>query len=203
METRFHSGHFRKLNHRAVAEDCRVQENRETWILSPDGAETDCWAVGQTSMVGGHSLTLTNLFQIVTGCCLFFVCMRWSPVLAIVLTLLTTPATIRTGLVSRRYQEAGLEFHWGRRVWAFCESLMIMWMTMALALVTFVFISLTFGLICILVTSATPSGTDLMRDIGFIGTLGGTIWGGAGAIMSLSVSQRFWVLPPVSQATGD
>ena len=172
-----------------------MKQNRDLWGLTAEGAEMDRLAVGRPELAPSHALTLSNLFQIVTGCCLFFVCMRFSPLLAIGLTLFATPAVIRTGLVSRRFRESGQDFIWPQRALAFGQSLLIVWMTLALALVTFVLISITFGLICVLVTSATPSASDLMRDVGFIGTLGGTIWGGAGAIMSLSLSQKLWILP--------
>lgn len=142
-----------------------------------------------------QSMTITNLFQIVTGCALFFACMRFSPVVAIVLTIFLTPAIIRTGLVGQRRRVQGHSFSMWSRTLAFGESLFIMLVTLLMGLAVFALISLGFGLICIGITAMSGSATDLLRDVGFIGTLGGTIWGSAGAVLSLNWTHKMWTIP--------
>ncbi|MEL7500126.1 MAG: hypothetical protein AAFN77_21175 [Planctomycetota bacterium] len=145
--------------------------------------------------LGRNTISLVHVFQIVTGCGLFFACMRYSPFAAIVLTIIVTPAIIRTGLIAQRFRESGGMFDLRKRLRTFAGSLAVTLMTLLTCFSVFVLVSLAFGLICVGITIATMSATDLLADIGFIGTLGGTIWGAAAAVLSLTWTERLWRIP--------
>ena len=74
----------------------------------------------------------------------------------------------------------------------FAVSIVVVVSTFLCAALTFVVVSISFGLICVLISSVTLSSVDLIRDIAFIGVLGGSIWGIAAAVMSLSWTHRMW-----------
>lgn len=144
---------------------------------------------------GQNTITLVHLFQIVTGCGVFFACMRWSPMLAIALTVLFTPAIIRTGLIAQKFDREQIVFGWTSRIRAFSGSVVVTLVTMFTSFLVFLLVSISFGLICVAITYATVSANDLLKDIGFIGTIGGTIWGFAAAVLSLTLTQSLWKLP--------
>ena len=142
-----------------------------------------------------HSMTIVNLFQILTGCGLFFACMRISPLAAILLTIVSTPAIIRTGLISQRFRDKKIAFGLRDRFQAFGASLGVTLVTMLTSFMVFLIVSVAFGFLCMGIMMMTLSAHDLLADIGFIGTLGGTIWGAAAAMLSLTWTQRLWRLP--------
>ncbi len=74
----------------------------------------------------------------------------------------------------------------------FALSIAVVVYTFLLAALTFVVVSISFGLICVLISSVTLSSVGLIQDIAFIGVLGGSIWGIAAAVMSLSWTHRMW-----------
>ena len=144
-----------------------------------------------------NTITLVHVFQIVTGCCLFFACMRVSPLLAIVLTIIITPAIIRTGMMTNQLRNANLRVEYRDRFRFFMGSIVISLMTIGTGLLVFLIVSACFGLICVAIAFATMRTTDLLADVGFIGTLGGTIWGSAAGLLSLSWTQMLWRLPSI------
>lgn len=139
-----------------------------------------------------NTLTLVHVFQIVTGCALFFACMRLSPVLAIALTVLFTPAIIRTGVITNQLRANGVSFGFRKRIEIFFASMGVNLMTLVTCFAAFLFVSVSFGLFCVVFAFATMRTSDLLADVGFIGTLGGTIWGSAAALLSLTWTQRLW-----------
>lgn len=140
---------------------------------------------------GNATITLVCLFQIVTGCCIFFACLRVSVVLAVLGTIIATPAIIRTGMASEIHQTQGLRFGWNRRLWCFAESIGVVLLTATVSSVIFVLISLIFGLLSVLVVIVVGP-RDLINDVALIGTLGGMAWGAAGAIVAIGLCARIW-----------
>ena len=139
------------------------------------------------------------MFQIITACCIFFSVLQASPILAIIGTIITTPAIIRTAMAAELYQKHGIKFKWIQRVRCFLESTGLTVVTLALSATVFALISLVFGVFC--VAASYVLGTpELATDIAFVGTAGGMVWGAAGGILAFGLCVRKWqpevVRPP-------
>ena len=150
---------------------------------------------------GSASFSLTTLFQILTACCIFFAVLKVSPLLAIIGTIVITPAIIRTAMAAELYHKQGIKFNWMRRAQCFLESTGLTIISYALSAVVFALTSLAFGLICV-AASFMMGIPDLARDIAFVGTAGGMIWGAAGAILAFGLCVRQWhfdVLPKTTK----
>jgi len=139
------------------------------------------------------SFSLQMLFQITTACALFFACLRFSPLLAILLTIVFAPAFIRTGQISEIHRQNKLEFGLAKRISCFLGSVAFVLLTAAFALLVFVSVSLGFGLLGMFFSAAIGS-TDLSIDAAIVGTAGGMIWGFAGALLATGlVILRMWL----------
>lgn len=131
------------------------------------------------------------MFQILTACCIFFAVLRASPLLAIIGTVIATPAIIRTAMAADLYQRHGIKFNWKRRLRCFLESTGLTVVTIALSATVFALTSMAFGLIC--VAAAFVMGiSDMATDFAFVGTAGGMIWGAAAGILSFGLCARKW-----------
>ena len=148
------------------------------------------------SLAGGATISLRCLFQIVTGCAVFFAILRFSPIIAIVGTVFIAPAIIRTGLAAERYQLEGLPFGLKRRFIVFLESLSVVLLTAIFAGSVFLVISCLFGILGMLFGSAVSNG-DLSFDVAVVGTAGGMIWGMAGARLAIGYSAYSTWMPDV------
>jgi len=140
---------------------------------------------------GSAAFSLVCLFQIVTACCIFFACLRISPLLAIIGTLVSAPAIIRTGLVSELYRKNRLPFCWQTRLYCFAESVSVVLLTYATCATVFAAVSLVFGAGWVCVAWALGS-SDRLFDIAFVGTAGGTIWGLLGAMLAFGFCASKW-----------
>ena len=145
---------------------------------------------------GAASFSLLCVFQIVTACCIFFACLKISPLLAIVGTLISTPAIIRTGIASEIHRRKGICFRWGSRLKYFGTSVLVVLLTSFVSFAVFTLISMAFGLFCVGVALLVGQ-TDLLSDIAFIGMGGGMIWGVAGGIVSVCYCARKTWMPQV------
>jgi len=148
------------------------------------------------SFAGGATISLRCLFQIVTGCSVFFAILRFSPMTAIVGTVIIAPAIIRTGLAAERYQLERLPFSLKRRVIVFLESLSVVLLTALFAGSVFLVISFLFGILGMLFGSAVSNG-DLSFDVAVVGTAGGMIWGMAGGLLAIGYSAYSTWMPNV------
>lgn len=148
------------------------------------------------SFSGGTSISLRCLFQIVTGCGVFFAVLRVSPMIAIFGTIIIAPAIIRTGLAAEGYQLESLPFGIKRRITVFMESLGVVLLTAVFAGSVFLVISFLFGILGMLFGSAVSNG-DLSYDVAVVGTAGGMIWGMAGALLAIGYSAYTTWLPEV------
>lgn len=142
--------------------------------------------------IGPSSISLVCLFQILTACCIFFACLRISPLLAIVGTIIATPAIIRTTLASDLHRRNGMRFSIQRRLRIFVESVGVVLLTLTFAATVFALVSLAFGLICVVIAVFLGTSTDLLVEIAFIGTVGGTVWGATGAILAMGLCAHTW-----------
>ena len=140
-----------------------------------------------------NTITLRCLFQIVTGCCIFFAVLRFSPLVAVIGTIMIAPAIIRTGLAAELYRQAKTNFNWRRRIYVFFESLGVVLLTLVFAVSVFAIISCLFGIMCMMFGMAVSQG-DISFDAAIVGTAGGMIWGMAGAILAVGYSAyRTWM----------
>ena len=137
------------------------------------------------------SISLMCLFQVLTACCIFFACLRISPLLALVGTIVVAPAVIRTGIAADMYLRAGELFSWRQRVYCFVESAGIVVLTLLLAIVVSAAISLTFGFFTVGL-SMLYGVKDSLMDIAVIGTAGGMLWGMGGAMLAICATARIW-----------
>lgn len=139
------------------------------------------------------SFSLMMLFQITTASALFFACLRYSPLAAIVLTILFAPAVIRTGQISDIHKQNIMEFGLAKRIRCFFGSIAVVILTVAFAVLVFVLVSLTFGLLGMVFSTAVGSA-DLSIDAAIVGTAGGMIWGFAGAMLATGFAViRMWL----------
>lgn len=147
---------------------------------------------------GSATVTLTTMFQILTACCIFFAVLRASPLLAIVGTLIATPAIIRTAVAAELYRRHGIKFYWTNRVRCFLESTGLTVVTVALSATVFALTSLLFGLIC-MAASFVLGTPELANEIALVGTVGGMVWGAAGGILAFGFCVRHWQ-PEISKS---
>ncbi len=139
-----------------------------------------------------NEVTLRALFQVVTCCCVFFAVLRFSPSLALTLTIVVAPALIRTAFVSEIMRRDGQSFTFQSRFRVFLSSVGLVLMTIGFAVVAFVLVSLVFGLLGMLFGFAISS-TDYIVEAGIIGTVGGMIWGLAGAVFAVFFAMcKYW-----------
>ena len=139
------------------------------------------------------SYPLVCLFQILTGASLFFACLRVSPVLAIVLTLLITPAIVRTTVVADLMRRRAKEFGWKLRGKTFLGSLAYVLLVSMFGLCVFVLISLMFGvfgwLFSVMVNAYALSGDAIV-----LGTVGGMAWGVVGGFLAvIALVMKTWM----------
>ena len=137
------------------------------------------------------SISLMCLFQVLTACCIFFACLRLSPLLALVGTIVAAPAVIRTGIAADMHLRAGGRFSWAQRVFCFLESAGIVLLTLLLAMVVSGLISLMFGLLTVGI-SMLYGVRDSLMDIAVVGSAGGILWGMGGAILAIAATARIW-----------
>ena len=137
------------------------------------------------------SISLAGIFQILTACCIFFACLKISPLLAIIGTFLAIPAIIRTTLASTVYQQKGQRFGWTTRVFYFVETLGIELVTMVIAILAFTFVCVLFGALAV-GFSMLFGFTDSFSEIAIMGSAGGMMWGFGGAILAIGFSSNIW-----------
>ena len=142
--------------------------------------------------IGPAAISLVCMFQIVTACCIFFACLRFSPLMAIIGTLVATPAIIRTGLASDLYRKNSRPFNWQRRIRVFVESVGIVVLSLVFVSTVFALVSMLFGLICLVIALFLGTAPDLLTEIAFIGTFGGSVWGATGAILAVGLCAHTW-----------
>ena len=139
------------------------------------------------------SFSIKTLFQVTTASALFFACLRFSPILAIGITVFVAPAIIRTGLISEIYRRNDLEFTLTKRLQFFASSIGVVLFAIVIAGVVFVLTSLMFGLFG-MAFSAMVGARELSGDAAVVGTAGGMIWGMAAAMLAVGFALvRTWL----------
>lgn len=141
--------------------------------------------------IHGAAFSLSTMFQIVTGCCIFFAVMKCSPMLAILGTIVATPAIIRTALTAELHQKSGVPFRWFKRSRCFLESTGLAVVTFAICAVVFAAISIAFGGLGV-ISSHVLGAQESIADIAFVGTMVGMVWGAAGAVVAFFLCARTW-----------
>jgi len=141
--------------------------------------------------LGPASISLVCLFQVLTACSIFFACLRISPLLAIIGTIIVAPAIIRTGLASELYRQNGMPFDWLTRIRSFIHSIGVVVMTLAFSAIVFAVVSVVFGFVWVCL-ALSMGARDMLVDIAFVGTAGGTIWGMLGAMLAMGLCAAKW-----------
>ena len=141
--------------------------------------------------LGHSSFTLTTLFQIITGCSIFFAVLQASPLFAIIGTVILTPAIVRTAIASDIYIQKGIRFNLYTRVRYFFESTGLTVVSLFFSTAVFALISLAFGLFCA-VAASLMGVASMARDIAFVGTVCGMIWGGTAGLLVFGLCIRKW-----------
>lgn len=139
-----------------------------------------------------NSVSLLTLFQIVTCCCVFFAVLRYSPSVALAVTVVIAPALIRTAVASEMRRRKKVSFSVKTRALVFLNSIGVVLLIIGFGVAAFVAVSLGFGLLGMLFGFAIAS-TDYLAEAGIIGTVGGMIWGMAGAVFAIFFALcKFW-----------
>lgn len=139
-----------------------------------------------------NSVSLLTLFQVVTCCCIFFAVLRFSPSTALAITIVVAPALIRTAVASEMRRRKKVPFSLKSRALVFMHSIWVVLITIGFGVAAFVAVSLGFGILGMLFGFAIAS-TDYLAEAGIIGTVGGMIWGMAGAVFAIFFALcKFW-----------
>ena len=141
--------------------------------------------------LGPASISLVCMFQVLTGCCIFFACLRVSPLLAIIGTIIVAPAIIRTGLASELHRQNGIPFDWRTRIQNFLSSIGIVLISLGFSAVVFAVVSVVFSFIWVCL-ALSMGARDMITDIAFVGTAGGMIWGLLGAMLAMGLCASKW-----------
>jgi len=182
-----------RLNQSTFAEDDagsvlnQSSKQNDTLSAQPNSARQ----VSRSQIPGQSSFTLTTLFQIVTGCCVFFAVLQASPLFAILGTIILTPAIVRTAIASDVYLQKGIRFTMYQRFRYFFESTGLTVVSLFLSAAAFSMISLGFGLFSA-VFAVLMGLSSMAQDIGFVGTVCGMIWGGTGGLIVFGLCIRNW-----------
>ena len=138
------------------------------------------------------SISLAYMFHILTGCGLFLACFQFSPLLASLLTIVLSPTIIRTHFAAEIHRQNELEFTSQLRLKYFVSSLGVVLLTLFLAGLAFVAVSMAFGLFAVLL-GYMMGLSDLQLDSAVLGTAGGMVWGiGAAALAICFTACRIW-----------
>ena len=141
---------------------------------------------------GAQPVSLKTLFQVVTCCCVFFAVLRFSPLLALIFTLILAPSLIRTAYVAECFRQKDQPLNLKSRMKVFSKAIGEVLLTMLAGFSAFVIVSLGFGLLGLLFGFAVAQ-SDFLFEAGIIGTVGGMIWGMAGAFLTMVFFMvRFW-----------
>ncbi len=143
------------------------------------------------------SLTLAGLFQILTGCGVFFAVMRFSPLIAILGTIVVVPAVIRTAIAADLHRQNGFEFDWRLRLSTFAHSLGMVFLTGGFGAAVFLIVCCVFGFLGLAFGFMMSYG-DLSLDAAVVGAAGGMIWGMAGALLAVFYSVLKTWMPTIS-----
>ena len=139
------------------------------------------------------AISVLALFQITTACCIFFACLKISPLLAIGLTIFITPAIIRTKVISELHRRSKLEFGIGTRLRFFFSSMGIMLLIGTTAASVFTMTCAFFAAMGMLL-NAVGGSYNLSLDAAVVGASGGMILGIAAAILVVVyVAVKTWI----------
>ena len=139
-----------RSNQSTVAED-DTRSVMQSSVVIDQLAQVQTYAapsVDRRKALGQSSFTLTTLFQIITGCSIFFAVVQTSPLFAILGTLILTPAIVRTAIASDLYLQKGIRFNISLRVRYFFESTGLTVVTLIFSAAAFAVTTLMFGVIC-------------------------------------------------------
>ena len=182
-----------RFNQSTVAEDDKRSVTHSTIHLDQVSTVQNSHApsVDRRKAIGQSSFTLTTLFQIITGCSIFFAVVQTSPLFAILGTLILTPAIVRTAIASDLYLQKGIRFNIYLRVRYFFESTGLTVVTLIFSVAAFAVTTLLFGMICG-IAAFVIGLKSLAIDIAFIGTACGMIWGTTAGLVVLVLCTQKW-----------
>ena len=182
-----------RFNQSTVAEDDKRSVTHSTIHLDQVSTVQNSHtpSVDRRKAIGQSSFTLTTLFQIITGCSIFFAVVQTSPLFAILGTLILTPAIVRTAIASDLYLQKGIRFNIYLRVRYFLESTGLTVVTLIFSVAAFAVTTLLFGMICG-IAAFVIGLKSLAIDIAFIGTACGMIWGTTAGLVVLVLCTQKW-----------
>ncbi len=182
-----------RFNQSTVAEDDKRSVTHSTIHLDQVSTVQNSHtpSVDRRKAIGQSSFTLTTLFQIITGCSIFFAVVQTSPLFAILGTLILTPAIVRTAIASDLYLQKGIRFNIYLRVRYFFESTGLTVVTLIFSVAAFAVTTLLFGMICG-IAAFVIGLKSLAIDIAFIGTACGMIWGTTAGLVVLVLCTQKW-----------
>lgn len=145
---------------------------------------------GQSSTGGGFSLFA--LLVLLTCIGMFLGIYEWNRFAALASTLVVAPALIRTTVLADRQRRTGQPWRILQRFRSFAGSLLIVLVTGLAGFVSFMLVSLFFGLIGLLFGWAMGI-EGLEFDSAVVGTAGGLVWGMGGALLTVTyVAWKYW-----------
>jgi hypothetical protein len=144
----------------------------------------------QSSTGGGFSLFA--LLVMLTCIGMFLGIYEWNRLAAIASTLLVAPALIRTTVLADRQRRMGQPWSVMQRFQSLTGSLLVVLLTGLAGLLTFILVSLFFGLIGLLFGWAMGI-EGLEFDSAVVGTAGGLVWGMGGALLTVTyIGWKYW-----------
>lgn len=159
---------------------------------------------GRRVQAGQGTYSLALLFQMVTGCGIFIGVFQWSPLLAVLVTAVLTPALVRTAVCAQAWQAAG-GLPWWLRINCFLSGVVLVLAAATAGLVAVLGVSIGFGLAAVLFEVAVVGGHPFRTfDVAVLGASGGLIFGlGAGLIVVALAMSRGWLMGMPLPGRGD
>lgn len=143
------------------------------------------------------SFSLSTLLAIVTGVAVFLAVYRWNSSLALLGTLVLTPALIRTLIVADCLKRLDQPLGWRDHLNWMCGSILMVLSTLLAGAIAFLGVSVLCGCLGMLLGFAVGNG-GLAIDTAIVGTAGGMIWGLGGGLLAITYFiWRFWLPPSV------
>jgi hypothetical protein len=149
---------------------------------------------GRRNGAGQGTYSLSLLFQLVTGCGIFFSVFQWFPLLAVLVTAVVTPALVRTAVCAQVWQAAG-GLPWWLRINCFLSGIVLVLAAATAGMIAVLGISIGFGLAAVLFEIAVDGHPFGTFDVALLGASGGLIFGlGAGLIVVAQVMSSGWLM---------
>ncbi len=172
------------------------------WRLEP-GTEEAVLANVNDQYRSKSSFSLRFVFGIVISCSLFFALFSLSSTAAIALTVLVTPAIIRTGNIESQFRQYSIELNWRQRSYFFLSSLGLMLNSVFIGLIAFAAVCIGCTLLGYGFALAFGSAVTSPMEVAFVGAASGVVWGIIAGIVTVGWYWNLNWIPDIDFKDGE